>query len=268
MGKGASSVAPRHGSPIGEGRRRPLFKTWLVGVAIIIADIAGAVLLVQAGYDVTAMVWTVLCALAMLVGALESLAVGFVGILIACAAGIVASGEDAPIFGGSARDVQVASAPGVSATFFHFRDGRVLADMAEPIDILGGTQRQGTHLLYTLYVAPVVGADWTPAQPVTVFAVTGHPGNDQGRSQWARPWRAGIRLGGLNSAEIRGGIEEIAHRSGIIAAADAVRVRWTADPEGEAAAARIRLITIASIAALFWAGVLISGRIVGARRRR
>ncbi|MBS0194790.1 MAG: hypothetical protein JSR34_11150 [Proteobacteria bacterium] len=249
----------------------PSWKFWLIGTAIVLADIAGSVLLMHGGYELTAMLWAVLCALVMMVGVTQDATVAIVGIVIACAAGIVASGDDTPLFGRTARDVSVAEAAGAPANFLHFRDGRVLADKAEAVDIRGGTMRQPTRVLYTLYVAPVVADDWTPDQPVTVFAVTGHPGRDQGRSQWARPWRAGFRLGGLNAGEIREGIGRLARHDGIVAAGNAAIIRWTADPEAEAVAARRRLAMTAFVALLAWAlaplGVmLVSGRMTRARR--
>lgn len=255
MSKHARTSAPKPGTGTWAARRLPAWKFWLIGVAIVLADIAGSVLLMQGGYEVTAMLWAVLCALVMLVGVAEHLALALIGIVIACGAGIVASGgSDVPIFGASARDVPIAAAPGVQATFLHFRDGRVLADMAEAVDIWASNGHARTrHVAYTLYVAPVVGVGWTQDQPVMVFAVTGHPGRNQGRSQWARPWRAGFRLGGLHAVEIHKGIGRIERHSGIIAAGNAAIIRWTADPEAEAVAARWRLAMTALVALAVWA---------------
>ena len=257
MSKRSRTSAQSNGhSGTGTVRRARPWKFWLIGAAIVLADIAGSVLLMQDGYEVTAMLWAVLCALAMLVGAAEHLALALVGIVIACGAGIVASGNDVPIFGASARDVPIAAAPGIQATFLHFRDGRVLVDMAEAVDIWasnGRRRNRDRHVAYTLYVAPVVGVGWTRDQPVMVFAVTGHPGRNQGQSQWVQPWRAGFRLGGLHAVEIHEGIGRIERHSGIIAAGNAAIIRWTADPEAEAVAARWRLAMTAIVALAVWA---------------
>lgn len=252
MSKHARTSAPKPGTGTWAARRLPPWKFWLIGSAIVLADIAGSVLLMQAGYEITALVWAVLCSLVMLAGAAEYIPLAIIGIVIACGAGIVTSGADVPIFGTSARDVPVASAAGVHATFLHFRDGRVLAEMAEPVDIRGGTQRQGSRVLYTLHVAPVVGDGWTRDQAVTVFAVTGHPGRNQGRDQWAQPWRAGFRINGNNAEEIHAGIAKIALHSGVIVAGNAAIIRWTANPEADAAVARLQLAMAALIALLIW----------------
>lgn len=262
----ATSGTRIRGSESRSGRRLPLWKIWLGGAVLLIVDLLVATLLMQAGYLVISIIWACLCGvglglLAMFVGAtLAPQIVGLtVGIVLGC--GLTMAGQDEiKLFGTTALDIAVADAPDSSAAFFHFRDARILDDEAGAADVYGSSRGVGSHILYTLHAAPLVGAGWTPDRPVAVFAVVASPRFGHRTSEWALPWKAGIRLSALDIADAEKAVRDIARHNDLHVVSNPLFVRWSADPEGEAAAARWALANMLLIVLIGWSLLLATCR--------
>lgn len=254
--------------------RWPLWKIWLGGIALLIADVLLSTLLMQAGYFIIPLLWACLCGLglgllAMAVG--TSLTMQIIGLCagIVLGTGVTMAGQDeVRLFGGTARDIAIADAPGTGAAFLHFRDARILFDEEGSAGVYGGSRGTGSNLKYNLHVAPVVGAGWTPGRPVAVFAVVGSPRFGHRVSDWRLPWNAGIRLTGADAAERDAALDEIARRGRVSVVANPLFIRWSADPEAEAAAARWGLAGMLLIAMIGWSLLLAACRLWPKSRAR
>ena len=248
-------------------------KIWLGGAAVITATILVAALINQAGFWLSSIIFAVLGGLALwfLVGVLtrgESsplLIVGTVGLVFTVAAALLAQ-EEVVLFGRKATDVVVADAPRAHGSLMRFRDARVLTEWADYAIVWAGSK--GTHHeSFHLWVAPIVGAGWTPDQPLTAFAVIGDPNFGHRRAEWRRPWNAGIALNGMNDDRRQHAAQLIARYRHVAIADGAVFVRWTSDPDAEAAAARQRLTLTMMIAAAVWSVLVTIGSGVDMVRR-
>jgi hypothetical protein len=266
MGEGASGIAAG-GVASDSGGRWPWWKIWLVGAVILVVDIVVSALLMNAGYFVAPVLFACLCGLAL--GSVVLVFSSFAGmaaqvtglcvaVVIGLGAGVVAP-DEVVLYGRTARDVVVADAPATPASFYHFRDARVLVDRSVSVPVWGSEGRRVHYIDHYLWAAPVVDAGWTADQPVTTFAVIGSPQSGHRRSEWSQPWRAGIRLNGLNAPERAAAVRQIAGDGRLTAIANPVFVRWSADPEGEAAAARARLANAFIIALVAWSLLLVVG---------
>lgn len=264
---GAGPGAQMRGSWSWPGGGFPLWKTWLGGIVLLIVDLLVATLLMQAGYLVISIIWACLCGialglLAMFVGATLGAQVFGLAAGVVLGFGLTMAGQDQiRLFGATARDIAVADAPGSPAAFFHFRDARILGDEAGATDVYGSSRGSGSHILYTLYAAPLVGADWTPDRPVAVFAVIASQRFGHRTSEWARPWNAGVRLSALDIADAEKAVRDVARHSDLNVVANPLFVRWSADPEGEAAAARWALANMLLIVLIGWSLVLAACRL-------
>jgi hypothetical protein len=270
------------GSRRADGRRRSAFHRlalfWLVGVGILFAAIATAALLFQLGFFIVAIIGACLCGLLLIpFGYLvavdgndgrvrdgEIFAVALCGTLIAVAASIVGQ-EQVVLWGGTARDALAAEAPGNRAAFYHFRHARVLTGRTAQVAVYAGT-RGTRHLSYYAGFAPVVDADWVPGRPVAAFAVVGAPQFGHRRSDWRQPWNAGILVNAALASEQERALQDF--RRDLDVAANPVFLRWSADPEGEAAGARARLVRALLIGTAFWSLAIAIGLVVAALRRR
>ncbi len=242
-------------------RWRSPWKRWLVGVLLVVADLLGTTLLIQAGCVVAAMLWAVLCALPL--GLLAMLAAGsdaVVGCIALCVACVVVIGGagvgqgEVRLFGRTAHDVVAADAnDGMAASFLHFRNARVLAGQTGAEDVYGsnGAGKLVSYHLYTLRVAPVVDAGWSLDQPVTILAVLGSPQFGHHAAEWAKPWNGAIRWSGFERQARDAAVQDLVRR-GLHVAPDPLFVRWSPDPEGEAAATRTRLLLTLMVEIVAW----------------
>jgi hypothetical protein len=277
MGRGASSIASRRVSSDGAGRW-PWWKIWLIGTAILVVDIVVSALLLNAGYFVAPALFACLCGVALgsvvlIFSSFAGMGVQVTGLCAACVIGVgagIVAPDEVVLFGRTARDVVVADAHATGASFLHFRDARVLVDRSVSVPVWASSGRgvQSHHIVYDPWAAPVVDAGWTPEQPIATFAVIGDPQFGHRRSEWSQPWRAGIQLNGTHASERNDAVYRIARRGGVTTVANPVFIRWAADPEGEAAAARGRLANGFVIAFAAWSLLLVIGYAWGAAIRR
>lgn len=271
----------RRYQPNQRGRLRRLALFWLTGIAVILVTVVVAALLNQAGYFLVAMTCACLCALTLIpFGMLAArsgeseddwgviFTIALCGTLITFAASVVGQ-DDVVLFGGSARDVVAAQAPETGAAFFHFRDTRVLTDRIIRVPVYAtGSLKQKSHIAYYAAFAPIVDRDWTPEQTVAAFAFIGSPTLGHRTAEWRQPWNAGILTNAVNADERDIALGKFRARDGLNVSAKAVVLRWSADPEGEAAAARGRLVTAVLIATTLWSLAIAIGLVVVVRRRR
>lgn len=261
---------------------RPLALLWLAGVVVILVTMTIAALLNQTGHFVLAMTGSIVCALTLIPlgiriagsGSRESdwgvvFTVAFCGVVIAIAASF-AGQDEVVLFGTSARDVVAARAPETGSAFLHFRDAKVLIDQTVRVPVYARESlksRMRPHIAYYAAFAPVVDRRWAPDQPVAAFAFIGSPTLGHRTKEWRQPWNAGIRANGVHAHEWDIALGKFQAQDGITVAAGAVVVRWSLDPEGQAAAARGRLLTAALIATAIWSLALIIGLVVALRRQ-
>lgn len=265
------------------GRPRRFGLLWLAGIVAILVTLTVAALLNQAGHFVASMVCACLCALSLIpIGIFIArgkdgeddwgaiFAVAFCGVVIVFGASL-AGQDDVMLFGRSARDVVAAQAPEAGATFLHFRDARVLVDRTVRVPVFARESLKPTFKPYIAYYAtfaPIVDRDWTPGQPVAAFAFIGSPTFGHHTAEWRQPWNAGILANATIADEQNSALGKFRTQGGLSVSSGAVVLRWSANPEGEAAAARGRLLNAALIAAAFWSLTAIIGFVVAVRRRR
>lgn len=241
-------------------RWRSPWKQWLGGVLLVFINLCMATLLTQSGYFMAAVLWAVLCALPL--GLLAMVAVGFDGMVggismcVACViaiGGAVAGQGEVKVFGKTAHDVVAANAnDDMDASFLHFRNARVLVERTGATDVYTSSGKgSGTHHSYTLRIAPIVDAGWAQGQPVAVFAVIGSPQFGHHASEWAKPRNGAIRLNGFDAHYREVAMQGLV-RSGLHVVPNPLFVRWSADPEGEASAARKRLLMTLMIEIVAW----------------
>lgn len=270
----AHTTAPPHRDRL---RRFALF--WLAGIAVILVTITTTALLNQFGYFILAMTCACLSALTLFPlgihfagsGKRDSdwgvfFTVTFCGVVIAFAAAL-AGQDDVVLYGKSARDVVAARAPATGAAFFHFRDARVLADRIIRIPVYAKTMKEKSHIEYHAAFAPIVDRNWTPDQPVAAFAFIGSPTLGHHTAEWRQPWNAGILANAVNAHEWEIARGNFSVHDGITVAQGAIVVRWSPDPEGQAAAARGRLLNTALIVTVIWSLTTIIGLVVTVRGR-
>lgn len=246
-------------------------RTLALGAAGVVGTTVVSGLCMTAGLGEWSIVVVVLVALGMIVVAgRESIVLGFVGIVVATACGVMALRQEAPLFGASFTDIAVAQAPAHRAAFYRFTDGQVLADRVGDADVWAGG-RNTHYVAYTLHVAPLVGADWTPEAPVPAWVVTA-PHQGVSRAQWSVPLRAGVAVNTTDTQEVRDAIRSAETRYGLTSAAGAPALRWVADPVALQIAEWRRLGVIALVGALVWtlatAGFALRRRLRAQRRRR
>ena len=263
------------------GRLRARGLLWLVGVAVIAASLAVAALLYQFGYYVGAIIAAVLCALTLIplgfvfgrtpedrrddIGINALLVITLIGVVIATATSLVGQ-EEVVLWGGTARNVVAAEAPSSGAAFLHFRNARVLRGRMERIPVYAGSQRAGVSVSFYLRVAPIVDADWTPGQPIGAFAVLGSPNFGHHNAEWQQPWNGGIILNGANRDERERALTYFRADRGLNVAPNPAFLRWSPDPEGEAAGAWARLWGALLIASGLWTVTLLVGSLFRSMR--
>ena len=267
--------------PKRHGRPRRFALLWLIGVAVTLVTMTVAALLFQAGYPLAAMVCACLCALSLIpVGIIFSrgeegeddwgviFTVAFCGVVIVFGASL-AGPDDVVLFGESARDVVAAHAPETGAAFLHFRDATVLTErtIRVPVYATSSASKEKPHLSYYATFAPIVDRDWTPEQPVAAFAFIGSPTLGHRTAEWRQPWNAGILANGVNAHERDIALGQFSAQGGLSVSSGAIALRWSADPEGEAAAARARLLTALLIVAVLWSLTVVIGLVVAVRRQ-
>ena len=176
-------------------------------------------------------------------------AAGVVVMVVAPFAGLGA--VDAPLLG------QVAVGPVANApaawwpSGYRFVDGTLRADLAQNYLAVGYSRQQGERFTAAV-VAPVVPRGWTPAEPVRVWAVAR---GSSPPADWAKPFRAGVRLLTLDSdyeKAARGAIVSSGQRLGVVPSQHYVLIRWVADPAQQRLAAWLTLLRIIAIVAGCW----------------
>ncbi len=242
-------------------RWRSPWKQWLGGVLLVFINLCFATLLAQSGHFIAAILWVILCALPL--GLLAMFAAGFDGMVggislcVACVisiGGAVAGQGEVKVFGKTAHDVVAANTnDDMDASFLHFRNARVLVERTGATDVYAsnGSGSITRHYSYTLRIAPIVDAGWTQGQPVAVFAVIGSPQFGHHASEWAQPRNAAIRLNGFDAHYREVAMQGLVRR-GLHVAPDPLFVRWSPDPEGEAAATRTRLLLTLMVEIVAW----------------
>jgi hypothetical protein len=215
-----------------------------------------------------------------LLSLLPATAVAFIcageGILRICYAMCIAIGapflslslHEARIFG-PVPSLEAAAAPAhPSAAGFLMHGAAARADLAREVEARVTVPRQSLRgpstgsitLRGRFTVVPVVGPDWTPAQPVTVVAVLDH-GPDGGiQAVTAAPWGAGRGVLRLLPDPLRDqAVRQALAGAGWTASSNIVVGRWVADPRWARLDAATPLLWLLGVALLAFAVVVLSG---------
>lgn len=247
-------------------RGRPFWNSVLGGAGILAATVTACALLTSSGWWIAAVFVAVLGGIAMMTAAQEDVVSLWGGLFLCVAAGILATSLQTPLFGAAVRGISVGEAARhPEAATFHFIDGRVLAEAAGSLTVYGGSAGRRSPL-HELRIAPIVGEGWTPAMPVTAWAVSTSPDSGLPRSDWSRPSRAGVRAVSIEAARIREAIARTERIYRLRPVANAPMLIWLDDPEGAIASQRWRLVKIVGVSALTWLLLLALGRAVARRR--
>jgi len=249
----------RHYRAGGSARGGWLIGSLFIGVIVIAITVMVGAVLGSAGAGLAAVIAAVLCGLPMLFTARAGLLVAMAGVVIAVACGVGASQPEAPLFGEEVRGITVSEAPNFpNAAYFRFSNGEVIPYRGGRVEVRGSAGTGRSTLLHILEIAPLVGTDWNPGRPVTAWVITSP--NDRGRSRadWARPYRAAVRVNSINEPAIRGAIQEAGFRHRMTSVENAPVLRWVADPDAAKAAEWARIWWIIGIGSLVWLVTLLA----------
>lgn len=252
-----------------ESPSRPLWRSVLMGGAVLAANVLACALMTQFGWWMPAAFVAVFGGFAMMASAQDDMVSVFGGLFLGSAAGFLAIGfTEAPLAGWAVSGIPVAEAPRHrGAAVFRFTDGRVLADNAGAFLVYGRAGRQRTPL-YRQRLAPIVGDGWTPSMPVTAWAISDIPNSLMPRSDWSRPSRGGLRAISINNDDIRNTIVDIGRRYGLSSHPNAPVLHWYDDPGAAMAAQWQLLLKLVAGCLLLWILLLVAGRTVSLIRGR
>ncbi|MFO1078581.1 MAG: hypothetical protein U1E73_12730 [Planctomycetota bacterium] len=170
----------------------------------------------------------------------------FGGLLIVVIAGVVSVATiEENLWPGTVSGISLAEASAHPwASVLEFREGEVRADLAGSVGIY---DRHAVEIDDTT-VAPIVGADWTPDQPVAVWAVARRETLPARRDLWKQRVRTGVRVGGFYVSDYLEAIGDARAHHHLRSALDPVLVEWTPAPEAALASGWRTFATIVGIA--------------------
>jgi len=167
------------------------------------------------------------------------LRIGYAMCIVVGAAFLSLSLHEARIFG-AVPSLDAAAAPSrPAAAGFLLPHAAPRADLAREVDVtvtlprrdMRGRSIGSMTLRGRFTVVPVVGQDWTPAQPVPVVAVLDHGPDGVVHAVQSAPWDAGRGVLRLLPEPLRDhGVQEALRDAGWTAAPHIVAGRWVADP--------------------------------------
>lgn len=240
-------------------RDRPFRNSLLGGIAVLTATVAACALLTVSGWWIPAVFVAVLGGFAMMAVARENAVPTWGGLFLCAAAGFMATSLQTPLFGGTVEGIPVSEASAhPDAAAFRFIDGRILDQASGSLTVHGGNAGRWSPL-HELRIAPIIGNDWTPAAPVTAWAVSTGPNSGLPRTDWSRPSRAAVRVVSIEAAGIREAIARTERLYGLRSARNAALLHWLDDPEGAIMSQRLRLLTILGVSAVIWLLLLLIG---------
>ncbi len=172
----------------------------------------------------------------------------FGGLLIVVIAGLMSMVTiEENLWPGTVSGITLAEAPAHRwASVFQFSEGEVRADLAGSVGIY---DRHAVQVDDTT-VAPIVAADWTPEQPVAVWAVARRDTLDTRRDRWKQRLRAGVRVAGFHVSDYLAAIGDARARHRLRSVLDPVLVDWTPAPEAALATVWSAFATIVGIASI------------------
>jgi hypothetical protein len=252
----------------------PYFKSFVLGLLGLNLTLAAATL------TATALPWGFVIALAVTLG----LAIVVLSFKLKCGvlffAGIYAC-FGSVLTGMYARNYIVAKGAGIieglavtealnrpQAGGYIFRDGLVRADLRGSFfSSHRGINNQRESSWY--YVAPVVPEDWTPSDPVTVWAACGEIASCT--KNWAKPFRAGVRLNAETTSmpDYRKAAADAESRHGIRSHSEAIFMTWVENPRATIEEFKSDGIWTAKIWNIVWlTTVLLAAFIAWKKKRR
>jgi hypothetical protein len=169
---------------------------------------------------------------------------------------------------GIVEGIPVAEAPLIpKAGGYIFRDGQARADLGGTyFSSHRGINNQSESLWY--YVAPVVPEDWTPDQPVTVWAACGEIASC--RDAWTQPFRAGVRLNTETTSmpDYRKAVEDAEALHGIRSHPEAVFVTWVKSPSEAIEKFKSDGIETAEIWNIIWLATILTAALIAWKKKR
>ncbi|WP_137128241.1 hypothetical protein [Roseomonas sp. HF4] len=251
-----------------------LFRTLLVGaVGIALPMLLHAILLPALGEGSTPLFVAFLLSLLPATGVAffcagpGMLRIGYAMCIVVGSAFLSLGMNEARIFG-AVPSLDAAAAPSrPAAAGFLLPRAAPRADLARTVEVrlelprndLRGRPTSPSRLRGRFTVLPVVGPDWTPAQPVPVVAVLEHGPDGVTHEVPGAPWDAGRGVLRLLPEPLRDfAVEEALRQAGWTAARGIVVGRWVADPRWARLDAAMPLAWLFAAALLCLALVVLS----------
>lgn len=148
-----------------------------------------------------------------------------------------------------------------------FRDGQARADLS------GGfysTHRDVNKARESswFYVAPVVSEEWTPSDPVTVWAACGETASC--KKDWALPFRAGLRLNAETTSmkDYRQAVASAESLHGIKSHPEAVFITWVKSPQAAIEKFKSDGIETAKIWNFLWLATVLGAALIAWKKKR
>lgn len=195
------------------------------------------------------------------------LRIGYAMCIVIGAAFLSIGLNEARIFG-AVPSLDAAEAPSrPAAAGFLLPRAAPRADLARMVEVrlslprrdMRGRSTSPSRLRGRFTVVPVVGPDWTPAQPVPVVAVLDHGPDGAVHEVPGAPWDAGRGVLRLLPDPLRErAVEEALRQAGWTAAPHIVVGRWVADPRWARLDAAMPLLSLFGVAMLGLALVVLS----------
>lgn len=137
------------------------------------------------------------------------------------------------------------------ASVFRFTDGVVRADLRGQHGVRG--RRSATTVFHE--VAPLVAPDWTPRAPVTAWVACNTTHENTCVESWQRPLRGGVRIDWMVGSTCEQARRDALARHGLMSAADAPILEWTAAPEDAVDPVVWVLVVLSALAHAAWLAV-------------
>jgi len=141
----------------------------------------------------------------------------------------------------------------VWSSTFGFRGGRPRPELAGNAPVLG---RYGLAV-DTVSVVPVVEDNWTPQQPILVWAVARKATLPERSRLWEQPIRIGVRVSGFYVADYKEAVSRASSSHQLRASPDPLFIEWTPAPDASLSAAWRSLGAIVIVAALSLFGLTV-----------
>ena len=139
------------------------------------------------------------------------------------------------------------------STSFGFRSGRPRPELVGSAPVLG---RYGLAV-DTVTVVPVVEANWTPKEPIAVWAVARKATLAERSRLWQQPSPSGVRVTGLYVADYQQAVSHACGSRDLRSIPEPQFIEWTPAPADSLLAAWRSLGTIALVAGLALFGLML-----------